>query len=133
MSLLDSKLKGFVNHEIVVVMVDNRAFRGTLVEYDADTLVLRNVVEALPNNAAGWEEPTASTGIVHKVVTYSGVFSHEDTRAEVVRLKDALIQTAHILRIWEWSMKNVERPEHVEVSATDSTTPRPGTRVTRRV
>ena len=133
MSLLENKLKSLHDQEIVVVMADNRAFRGTLVDFDANTLILRNVVEALPNNAAGWEEPTASTGIVHKVVTYSGVFSHEDTRAEVVRLKDAMIQIAHVLRIWEWSTKNVERPEHVEMSTHDNTMPRPGTRVSRRV
>ena len=132
MSLLETKLKGLVNAEIVVVMADNRAFRGTLVDFDAHTIILRNVVEALPNNAAGWEEPTASTGIVHKVVTYSGVFSHEDTRAEVVRLKDAMVQTAHVLRIWEWSTQNVERPEHVQVS-NDDPGPRHGTRVSRRV
>jgi small nuclear ribonucleoprotein (snRNP)-like protein len=132
MTLLESKLKGLVNAEIVVVMVDNRAFRGTLVDFDAQTLILRNVVEALPNNAAGWEEPTASTGIVHKVVTYSGVFSHEDTRADVVRLKDAMVQIGHVLRIWEWSTKNVERPEHVQVNDQDPG-PRHGQRVSRRV
>lgn len=131
MSLLESKLKGLVNQEIVVVMVDNRAFRGTLVDFDAGTMILRNVVEALPNNAAGWEEPTASTGIVHKVVTYSGVFSHEDTRAEVVRLKDAIVQNAHVLRIWEWSSKNVERPEHVQMGEDQG--PLHGTRVSRRL
>lgn len=131
MSLLQTKLKSHVGHEIVVVMVDNRAFRGTLVEHDEQTLVLRNVVEALPNNAAGWEEPTASTSIVHKVVTWQGTFSHDDTRAEVVKFKDAMVQLAHVLRIWEWSTKNVAKPDHVEVS--DSATPRPGTRVTKKM
>lgn len=130
MSLFESKLKALNGQEIVVVMVDNRAFRGNLVDSDADTIILRNVVEALPNNAAGWEEPTASTGIVHKVVTWQGTFSHDDTRAEVVKLKDVMIRTAHVLRIWEWSLLNVAKPEHVEVS--DSSNPRPGTRVSRK-
>lgn len=130
MSLLETKLRTQVGQEIVVVMVDNRAFRGVLVDFDADTIILRNVVEALPNNAAGWEEPTASTGIVHKVVTWQGTFSHDDTRAEVVKLKDVMIRTSHVLRIWEWSIKNVAKPEHVELS--DAATPRPGTRVTRK-
>ena len=74
---------------------------------------------------------TASTGIVHKVVTWQGTFSHEDTRADVVRLKDVMIRHAGVLRIWEWSVKNVEKPEHIEVADSD-TGPRPGTRVTRR-
>ena len=131
MSLLSTKLKALVGQEIVVVMADNRAFRGKLVEHDDETLVLNSAVEALPNNAAGWEEPTVSTGIVHKVVTWQGTFSHDDTRAEVVRLKDVMIRTSGVLRIWEWSLKNVEKPEHVEV-ADSNPPPRPGSRVTWR-
>lgn len=130
MSLLETKLKNFVGQEIVIVMVDNRAFRGNLVEFDSETIVLRNVVEALPNNASGWEEPTSSTGIVHKVVTWQGTFSHEDTSAEVVKLKDAIIQARHVLRIWEWSTGNTAKPSHVEVA--EGAAPRPGTRISRR-
>lgn len=131
MTLLENKLKPLVGSEIVVVMSDNRAFRGTLVEFDADDIVLRNVVEALPNNASGWEEPTSSTGISHKVVTWNGVFSHEDTSAEMVKLKDVMIRTTGVLRIWEWSMKNVEKPSHIEMS--DSAPgPMRGQRVTRK-
>lgn len=131
MSLLQTKLKILVGQEIVVVMEDNRAFRGTLIEFDAETLVLRNVVEALPNNASGWEEPTSSTGIVQKVVTWQGVFSHENTNADIVKLKDVMIQTAHVLRIWEWSLNNVEKPSHVEVAGSSPVT-MAGTRVTRK-
>lgn len=112
-------------------MADNRAFRGRLVECDNETIILNSVVEALPNNAAGWEEPTVSTGVVHKVVTWQGTFSHDDTRAEVVKLKDVMIRVQHVLRIWEWSLANVEKPTHVEVSDSNAA-PRPGTRVTRR-
>lgn len=132
MSLLESKLKVLSGQEIVVVMVDNRAFRGTLVDFDPHTLILRNVVEALPNNASGWEEPTSSTGIVQKVVTWQGVFAHEDTRADIVKLKDVMIQTAHVLRIWEWSLKNVEKPSHVEVSDANAARPGTTTRVSRK-
>lgn len=131
MSLLQNKLKAYVGQEIVVVMTDNRAFRGTLVEHDDSVVVLRNVVEALPNNAAGWEEPTVSTGIIHKVVTWHGTFSHENTSADVVKLKDVMIRIDGVLRIWEFSMKNVMKPEHVEVG--DAGQPRPGTRVSKRM
>lgn len=131
MSIFTSKLKDLVGQEIVVVMVDNRAFRGKLVEHDDDTIVLNSVVEALPNNAAGWEEPTASTAIVHKVVTWQGVFSHDDARADVVRLKDVIIRAQHVLRVWEWSMRNVGKPDHVEMSDSNAP-PRQGTRVSRR-
>ncbi len=130
MSLLQKKLQGLVGQEIVVVMADTRSFRGTLVDHDTDVIVLRNVVEALPNNAAGWEEPTASTGIVHKVVTWRGTFSHEDTRAEVVRLKDVMIRTHGVLRIWEWNLANVQKASHTEVG--DAAESAPGHRVSRR-
>lgn len=128
MSLLSNKLKALVGQEIVVVMADNRAFRGRLVEFDDATMVLKEVVEALPNNAAGWEEPTVSTGMVHKVVTWQGTFSHEDTDAQVVKLKDAMIQVSGVLRIWEFSLKNVQKPDHVDVGDTGP----PRSRVTRR-
>ena len=131
MSLLETKLRPLVGSEIVVVMSDNRAYRGVLVEFDAETIVLRNVVEALPNNAAGWEEPTVSTGIAHKVVTYQGVFSHDDTSAEIVKLKDVMIRTSGVLRIWEFSLKNTEKPSHVEMA--EGAPARPGaTRISRR-
>lgn len=131
MSLLETKLRPLIGSEIVVVMFDNRAYRGTLVEFDAETIVLRNVVEALPNNAAGWEEPTVSTGIVHKVVTYQGVFSHEDTSADVVKLKDVMIRITGVLRIWEFSLANLEKPTHVEMA--DPNMGRSGTtRISRR-
>jgi small nuclear ribonucleoprotein (snRNP)-like protein len=130
-SLLESKLGPLTGSELVVVMADNRAFRGTLVEFDAETLVLRNVVEALPNNASGWEEPTVSTGVTQKVVTYHGTFAHEDPSSEIVKLKDVMIRLTGVLRIWEFSLKNVEKPQHVSV-ADSAPAPRPGQRVTRK-
>jgi hypothetical protein len=68
---------------------------------------------------------------VHKVVTWHGTFSHEDTRADVVKLKDAMIQLNGVLRIWEYSMQNVAKPDHVEMS--DASQPRPGTRVSKKM
>ena len=132
MSLLQNKLKASIGQEIVCVCLDNRAFRGTLVEHDDEVIVLRNVVEALPNNASGWEEPTSSTGVVHKVVTWNGVFSHEDTSAEVVKLKDVMIRLTGVIRIWEWSMRNVAKPEHVEVAEGGATRHGTPTRVSRK-
>lgn len=129
MSILQNRLKELVGQEIVVVMRDSRSFRGTLVNHDGETVILRQVVEGLPNNNGGWEEPTASTGIVHKVVTWRGTFSHDDTRAEVVKLKDVMIQLSGVLRIWEWSMSNIVKAEHTE--AGEASEPRPGTRVRR--
>lgn len=132
MSVLESKLKQFLNEEVVVVMMDNRAFRGTLVEFDSQAIVLRNVVEGVPTPTAGWEEVTVSTGTVEKVVTWNGVFSHQDNKADLVRLKDVVILTSGILRIWEFSMTNIGKPEHVKEAEADESPRGPASRISRR-
>lgn len=116
MDVLARRLTELVDEKVVVVMLDGRAFLGTLREFDDRCLVLEDVVEGSTDNAHGWEEPTVGTGLAHKVVTWSGVFSHEDKDAEVVRLKDVLVQLQGVLRVWEWSEENTRRPEHVEVT-----------------
>lgn len=129
-SVLKTKLAALVNNDVVVVMQDNRAFRGTLVEHDDDAIVLRNVVEGVPVSAGGWEEVTVSTGIIDKVVTWNGVFSHDDNNAELVRLKDVIILTRGVLRIWEYSATNIGKPEHVGRAERD--TDGPARRISRR-
>lgn len=119
--VLQNRLKNFQGEEIVVVMADNRAFRGRLVEFDDDCIVLNDVVEALPDNAGGWEEPTVSTSVRHKVITWRGTLSHDSDEAEIVRLKDVVIRLAGVLRIWEWSAKNLTKPEHVEMGESQHT------------
>ena len=115
MSILQQRLAGLKGEQVVVVMADHRAFRGKLVDFDDRAIVLSDVVEGSTVNTKGWEEPTVSTGLIEKVVTWHGVFAHEKADAEQVRLKDAVILLSGVLRIWEFSIKNAVKPEHVQV------------------
>jgi len=115
MSILARRLAELKGEQVVVVMSDHRAFRGRLMDSDDKVLVLSEVVEGSTQNTKGWEEPTVSTGLIDKVVTWQGTFAHESTDSEQVRLKDAVIMLSQVLRIWEYSMKNVTKPEHMTV------------------
>jgi len=123
MSLLMDRLKLWKGKELVVVMSDERAYRGVLVDFDDQTLLLKGVVESTSANAHGWEEPTVSTGIIRKVITYQGIFSHEEKDAEIVRFKDVLIQVPHVIRVWEWGDGNLDKPQYLEIEKSKS---RPG-------
>ncbi len=115
MSVLKRRLDPMVGEEIIVVMSDERAFRGQLKEFDDQSLVLEHVVEGTTDNARNWEEPTAGTGVVHKVVSWKGIYNHEDDDSDVVRMKDVIVQLPGVLRIWSWSRENLEEPEHMDV------------------
>lgn len=126
MGILKDRLAALKGQQVVVVMADHRAFRGSVVDFDDQVLVLHDVVEGSTQNTKGWEEPTVSTGLIEKVVTWQGTFAHESTDAEQVRLKDAILLINGILRIWEYSMTNTVKPEHVQVDKRRVQAPPPG-------
>lgn len=115
MGLLLDRLAQWKGKELVVVLTDSHSYRGVLVDFDRETLILKDVKEGGNANAHGWEEPTVSTGIARKLVTVQGIFSNEDKDADIVRFKDVLIQTAHIIRVYEWSPENLAKPQYLEV------------------
>ncbi|HWG91405.1 MAG TPA: hypothetical protein VNZ52_11215 [Candidatus Thermoplasmatota archaeon] len=115
MSLLMNALARLKGSELVVVMSDTRAYRGVLVDFDNEVLILKDVKESSSANLHGWEEPTVSTGIIHKTVNLQGIFSQEDKDAEIVRFKDVIIRLTNVIRIWEWGPQNFAKPEHVTI------------------
>ena len=117
MSLLQKHLASLTGKQIVVVMRDQRTFKGTVAEFDADWLFLREVLEGTTINSRGWEETTISTGYVEKHIVRGGVVSEEKGPAKLVRLKDVLIHVEGILRIWPWVPENLAKPEHVHLDA----------------
>lgn len=127
MRLLRSQLEEMEGEEIIVVMKDDRAFRGTLEDHDEECLVLGDVVEGTTENGRGWEEPTASTGYVEKVVTWQGVYNHGEPDAEVMRLQDVVIRLDGVLRFWAWDPDNLEVPDHLEVDDSRTGGPNPPT------
>ncbi|MEF8873199.1 MAG: hypothetical protein V5A88_00860 [Candidatus Thermoplasmatota archaeon] len=91
--LLEKKLKGLKGNKILVVMDDGLAFLGDLVEYDSNTLVLKEVNQA-PAKKIKWKEIPKEGEEVEKVVGYIDWTS--------VNLEEVYIRMEHVLRIWHW-------------------------------
>ena len=115
LSFIQRRLKKLEGKEVIIVMTDQRAFRGTVTEFGNNWLFLRNVTEGSTINTRGWEEAAVSANFVDKHITPRGVISEEREPPKLVRLKDALVNLNGILRIWEWSPDNLETPQHVHI------------------
>lgn len=113
-SLLQQHLQRLQGKRVVLVMDDQRAFKGTVGAFDDGWLELLDVSEGSTVNSRGWEEVTIHTGFVSKRFTEQGVFAEQDA-GEVVRLKDTLINLSEVLRLWEWEPANLARPKHTKV------------------
>ena len=115
MAVLTKHLQELVDQEIIVVMNDDRTFKGRLVEFDEAWLVLHDVTEGTTQNLRGWEEPAVGAGIVEKYITMRGIVSEEKDRTKVIRLKDVLIHLPQVLRIWPLRPEYLAKPEHLHV------------------
>ncbi|MGQ0535635.1 MAG: hypothetical protein ACT4PT_06150 [Methanobacteriota archaeon] len=114
-AFIQRRLEKLVGQEVVIVMMDQRAFRGTVTEFGHNWLLLRDVTEGSTINTKGWEEVAIAANLAEKHITDRGVFMEEKTPPKLVRLKDALINLGGVLRIWEWSPDNLAVPEHVHI------------------
>ena len=113
-SLLARMLERLHGKRVVIVMDDERSFKGTVSEFDDKWLYLEDVVEGSALNSRGWQEVTLQTGYVGKRLTAQGVFSEEQA-GELVKLKDVMISLDGVLRVWEWEAGNLARPKHVKM------------------
>lgn len=116
-TLLRKHLTSLQGKQGVVVMRDQRTFKGTVAEFDDDWVLLRDVLEGTTVNSRGWEETTISTGFVEKHLGRGGVVSAAKGPVQLVRLKDVLINVDGVLRIWPWVPENLTKPEHVHMDA----------------
>jgi small nuclear ribonucleoprotein (snRNP)-like protein len=123
MSILAKHLKDLIGHEIIVVMDDDRTYKGRLIEFDDAWMVLHDVTEGSTQNLRGWEEPAVSAGIVEKYITMRGIVSEEKDRTKVIRLKDVLINIPQILRIWPLRPEYLAKPEHIHVDVGGAKSP----------
>ncbi len=114
-SLLLEMLDRLKGKRVVIVMQDERAFKGTVSEFDDQWLFLEDVAEGSTVNARGWEEVTIKNGFVGKRLTQSGIIANEGEPGQLIRLKDTLINLSGVLRVWEWEPGNATRPKHVKV------------------
>jgi small nuclear ribonucleoprotein (snRNP)-like protein len=125
-SVLTKHLKDLVGHEIIVVMADDRTYKGRLVEFDEGWMLLKDITEGSTQNLRGWEEAAVSAGIVEKYITMRGIVSEEKDRDKIIRLKDVLIAVHQVLRIWPLRPEYLAKPEHIHIEG------RPQSRVERK-
>ncbi len=97
MGILKRILKTLLGKETVVVMDDGRAFKGILIEFDKDVMILRNVLEAKAENPV-WRESTASTRILGGQEVKGTVIGDTD----VVKLDEVILRMEMVSRIWQW-------------------------------
>ncbi|HEV8361459.1 MAG TPA: LSM domain-containing protein [Candidatus Thermoplasmatota archaeon] len=121
-SVLTKYLKDLVGNEIIVVMDDDRTYKGRLVEFDEAWMFLEGVTEGTTQNLRGWEEAAVSAGIVEKYITMRGIISEEKDRTKVIRLKDVLINIEQVLRIWPLRPEYLAKPEHIHIEGSKTST-----------
>jgi len=103
--LLEKKLKVLKDEDILVVMDDDLAFLGKLEDFDAKTLVLKEVYQA-PAKRIDWKQlPLESDDVREQVDDDREVGFIDWTR---VNLEEAYIRVEHISRIWRWHRSGKE-------------------------
>lgn len=113
-SMLVEMLERLQGKRVVLVMGDDRSFKGTVGKFDESWLKLHDVEEGSTINSRGWEEVVLNTGVIGKRFTDHGVFTEQKV-GELVRLKDCLINLNDVRRVWEWEPENITKPKHVKV------------------
>ena len=91
--LLDDELRSLVDSEIAVIMNDGQAYRGTLIRFEKDVIVLNNIYEAT-NQEVEWVEAKdeADKSITKGYLPW-----------KKVTLPEVIIRLPMVLRIWPWS------------------------------
>lgn len=112
--MLGQTLERLQGKRAVIVMGDERSFKGTVSDFDDSWLWLEDATEGSTVNSRGWEEVVLNTGVIGKRFTDHGVFTEQEV-GELVRLKDVLINLDDVRRVWPWHAENMTRPEHVKV------------------
>lgn len=91
MTLVD-ELKDLSNKEIVIIMNDGQAYRGNLVDFDEDTIVMNNVLET-SNQDIDWVESEGKKG----PSTIKGYLHWRR-----ITLPKLIVRNEMVLRIWPW-------------------------------
>ncbi|MFW5946559.1 MAG: hypothetical protein ACOCSJ_03315 [Candidatus Natronoplasma sp.] len=107
--LLEKKLKGLKNEDILVVMDDGLAFMGKLEDFDAKTLVLKEVYQA-PAKRIDWKELSSKSDDVREHIDDDRKVGFIDWTK--VNLEEAYVRVEHISRIWKW--KKAEKEEQTQ-------------------
>ena len=89
MNLRKRYLNDLLGQDILVVTTDSRSFKGKLLEYDEEAMLLRSVIETSTREMK-WHKPEVTLPV------------NPDGTGEVVkhRLDEVVVLMDHIMRIW---------------------------------
>lgn len=111
MSLLQKKLKELMNKEMLIVMEDGRGFKGRLVEYDDEYIILKDVIESSTVELR-WRVPLVALPPSEKSTKLGeGGITVGDTGSKLVKLNEVMIRIPMILRIWTWAPEKVKEDD----------------------
>jgi len=114
MAILHRRLRDYLNREIVVVMVDGRAFKGVLTEYDETAMVLKDVLETSTSEVR-WKLPFIQAPGFRYDSRSSGDMVFGEREKLAPSEKEVVLILHSIIRIWLWgrekpAAKEAERP-----------------------
>lgn len=121
MGIMHRRLRDYLGKEIIVVMTDGRAFKGTLGEFDETAVVLKDVLETSSTDIK-WRQPLVPSAS-HRSERRLDIGSELDigeTERLMTRLKEVVLATSGILRVWLWN------PDLQGVGETDRTAVKKG-------
>ncbi|MFW5907347.1 MAG: hypothetical protein ACOCTR_03200 [Candidatus Natronoplasma sp.] len=95
--LLEKKLKDLKHQKILIVMDDGLAFTGKLIDFDSDTIIIKDVYQA-PAKEIKWKE-IAGEEEEKKVGYIDWTY---------INLEEVYIRMQHVLRIWRWEKTEEE-------------------------
>ena len=101
MGILHRRLRDYLGREIIVVMVDGRAFKGILSEFDESALVLKEVLETATSEVR-WRPPLVPVpGSKNQPEgEATGFITLGEGERAFGRLKEVVISPAGVLRVW---------------------------------
>ena len=97
--LLEKKLKDLKDDDILVVMDDGLAFLGELVQFDKNTLILKDVYQA-PAKQIDWKRMPSESDEVREQMDENREFGFIDWTH--INLEEVYIRIDHVSRIWRW-------------------------------
>lgn len=110
-TILQKKLKELMQKEVLIVMEDGRGFKGRLVEFDEEYIVLRDVIESSTVELR-WRVPLVALPPSEKDTKLGeGGIMVGDTGSKLVKLNEVIIRIPMILRIWTWTPEKVKEED----------------------
>ncbi len=104
--LIEKKLENSVDNDVLVIMDDDFAFLGELVEFDNETMVLKRVLQA-PNKDINWKKISKASEELKK--GEKGKKRVGFMNWNRVNLEEVYIRLEHVTRIWPWIPKHEEK------------------------